>query len=410
MIFKPKDEKVKLWDTWLYCENNKYYLYYLASEGGAWDGFGVAVSDDGVHFEDKGYAVKTSDKMIYFFGTGAVWKSPQFEKDGLYYCNYSEWRKEESTGNATQNIFFVKSRDLIHWEKLGEEKMYSADQRWYDKYGRWDCIYPLKKEGGYYGYFTATPKQSIGFGMAETEDGVNWKTLPPPAIEWGKTPPLKMIEAGAVEKIGDRFFSAIGCYPGGIYSFYAFNERGPFYPCEKNYGLVTNKTFVNSYFARFFVKDGEVFANFHSLLREESEHPTGYLSPLKRAVNEDGTLYFKWFENNEKLKGEPVESGEKIFAEGKLGENFTIEITLKKGFATLKMDKKGNGGIYYDGEEESADDFIRNIEINPNSNFKLLLSETLAELYVDDYFMFSHTLKERVRKVNKGKSYRLKTD
>jgi len=132
---------------------------FLIQEHGIGDGFGVATSKDGVHWDDHGWAIRPSDKMVTFLGTGAVWKAPDFDQTGKFLCNYSEWRIEPETGRQTQNILFAWSTDLIHWTKFGDEYMFKVDQEHYDKYGRWDCIYPMPRaEGGYWGSWSATAK------------------------------------------------------------------------------------------------------------------------------------------------------------------------------------------------------------------------------------------------------------
>jgi len=87
MLFKSQITP-KTWDTGLYYHDGIYYLYYLISEQHPGDGFGVATSPDGLHWEDHGWALRHSDKMVrYMGGTGPVWKDLstvdeiQFETD-----------------------------------------------------------------------------------------------------------------------------------------------------------------------------------------------------------------------------------------------------------------------------------------------------------------------------------------
>ena len=75
MIFKS-DKVRSQWDTWCYFHTGTYFLYYLFSQDNNWEGFGVATSDDGVHWHDHGCAISASDKMVHFLGTGSVWPDP----------------------------------------------------------------------------------------------------------------------------------------------------------------------------------------------------------------------------------------------------------------------------------------------------------------------------------------------
>jgi hypothetical protein len=87
MLFKSRITP-KTWDTGLYYHDGSYYLYYLISDQHPGDGFCVATSPDGLHWEDHGWALRHSDKMVrYLGGTGPVWKDLstadeiQFETD-----------------------------------------------------------------------------------------------------------------------------------------------------------------------------------------------------------------------------------------------------------------------------------------------------------------------------------------
>ena len=62
VTFKPRD--VHQWDTWVFHHDQTYYLYYLiASQWQGWDGFGVATSKDGVHWEEQGTPVLKRDTV-----------------------------------------------------------------------------------------------------------------------------------------------------------------------------------------------------------------------------------------------------------------------------------------------------------------------------------------------------------
>lgn len=93
------------WDTWLFRNDGKFYLYYLSEINGRWGGFGVAESDDGVRWKDHGLALTSSEKMVDFLGTGSVWKSPDFDRDKTFIANFSEWQYVKE-GDKRQRIFF----------------------------------------------------------------------------------------------------------------------------------------------------------------------------------------------------------------------------------------------------------------------------------------------------------------
>ena len=245
MIFKSDIVEAQ-WDTWCYYYEGTYYLYYLITERSPGEGFGVATSKDGVHWEDHGWAIRESDKNLQYLGTGAVWKAPDFEKTGRFICNYSEHRKE-ANGKITQNILFAWSTDLLHWNKFGDEYIFKVDDRFYDKYGRWDCIFPmLRTEGGYWGTWTATahPENEIKgiVGIGYSEDGVTWTALKPPLVEPG------VGESGAFYKFGDRIYAMFGA-GGAMWGYVADKVTGPYIRVEKNALLLQRG---HTYFSRYF--------------------------------------------------------------------------------------------------------------------------------------------------------------
>ncbi len=286
MIFKSQ-QVTDQWDTWCFHHDGTYFLYYLISGDRLGEGFGVATSVDGVHYDDQGWALRASSEMVRYLGTGAVWKAPDFDRSGLFVCNYSEWRQEPN-GRETQNILFAWSTDLVEWHKFGDEHMFRADEWHYDKYGRWDCIYPMPRaEGGYYGIWTAAP-MALGY----TEDGLTWHAMEPPTFEPEAT------EAGAFWPIGDKVYAMLGGN-GAMWSYVADNVAGPYRRSPRNACLLNAG---NTYFSRFLSTPEGLLVNHHSM------SPGGvYAAPLKRAeVDSEGTLRLQYWEGNDALKGEGV--------------------------------------------------------------------------------------------------------
>ena len=97
-----------MWDTWLYYHEGKHYLFYLHNSRAdvRWDGMSVAVSTDGVHFDDHGPIIHKADDAVWM-GTGMVWRVGE-----KFMLNFSEERAD------LQEIFFAESDDLLHWQRL----------------------------------------------------------------------------------------------------------------------------------------------------------------------------------------------------------------------------------------------------------------------------------------------------
>jgi len=291
MFYKARSRQTgNMWDTWLYLNEGTYYLYYLAKSHGQWDNISMATSPDGVHWKEVG-PVLLKGPGVTWMGTGSTWKSPSFEKDGKYFMNFSEWK------GPRQTIFFAESKDLVHWTRLGREHEFVQDERWYEKKGRWDCIWTIPRPGGgLFGYWTATPKKETGgrFGFGETADGITWKALEPPKVTG-----VGGGEVGAIQKIGGRYYMMFGTR-GHMVTLVAERPEGPFQAARKNFCILAGHT----YFSRFFPTPDGMLVNHHSIARDRKV----YFGTLKATVIDgEGTLRLAWWKPNEKMKHHAVE-------------------------------------------------------------------------------------------------------
>jgi hypothetical protein len=302
MLYKPS-RSFAMWDVWLVHRDGVYYLYHLvmhATPRQGWHGAGVglATSADGVRWTERGIVLPRDDGATGM-GTGMVWRAADFDRTGRYIMNYSTWF---DWAIQSQSIRFAESTDLVHWTKLGELSDFAAEPRWYKTWpseqdARWDCIYPVPRPGGgLYGYWTATPKEGVGFGFGETLDGVTWTALEPPAVEG-----TGQGEVGAVEPIGGRYYLL---YHGGRDTLVSDRPDGPFRPAAKNRELLAG----HCYFTRFaLAPDGLVVC--HQSMRHNSGIGEGnvHMAPLKRArLDDEGTLRLAWWPGNDVLKGTPI--------------------------------------------------------------------------------------------------------
>lgn len=394
------------WDTWMYYDRGVYYLYYLITEHSPGESFGVAVSTDGVHWEDRGPQLWASSRMVEYLGTGAVWPLG----GSAFACNYSEWR--ESPEGISQNIYFARSSDLVHWEKLGDASVFSPDARYYRTWladgARWDCIYPLKKEDcpGFWGVWTATPKAGRGIGLGESEDGLRWQALPPPDIDltpFGEC----AVEAGAITRHGGRYYLMIGSYahPDAMGIFAADRVEGPYAPQRESFSLFSNRETMHAYFARFLETPEGTLVNFHVLLRERNGHdrPYTYFSPLKLVdYDEAGTLRLKWWPANDALLGEPLGAPAGTMAcEATVQSGEALDFLLVDGSRRrLVVDQRGRAEMR-DPERvlEIAD---RAVELGPTFSLRVLMRGTLVEVYAEDWFLLCYTLPSTVERMELG--------
>jgi hypothetical protein len=195
-----------------------------------------------------------------------------------------------------QNILFAWSNDLLQWHKFDDNFEFRIDERFYkrieqDAHGpwedpRWDgiCVVP-RVEGGYYGYWTATPKDFLGFGFGVSADGVHWKALEPPHIEWGDTPKMYFIEVGGVQEIEGKYYAMLADYATvncGMFNFVSDMPSGPFRPSVKNFSLMRNQSKMHAYFTRFLDSPDGILVNHHTLAEGQfsDDHFVVYYAPL----------------------------------------------------------------------------------------------------------------------------------
>ena len=403
LFYKALDRGTgNMWDTWLYLHEGMYYLYYLGNGGASWDNISMARSPDGVHWEELGSVLRKREG-VEWMGTGSTWASPAFERDGRYIINYSEWR------GPRQTIFFAESADLVHWRPLGDAFEFVQDTRWYKETGRWDCIYTIPRaEGGLFGYWTADPLTGAGVGFGRSMDGIHWEALEPPAFAEGSPHG----EAGAVERIGDRYYLILGAN-GGMRTMVADAPEGPFAPAQRNFDLLAGQSGLHTYFARFLPTSDVLLVNHHSRARDGQV----YFAPLKRAVVDDaGTLRLAWWEGNDALKADAkllqspltdgVDAAAGIIAEGRLtlprdqGEPRGLYIGTSGGSGVATLVRPDGvtqiGPAEPDGSGMTVEETIdREMTFPEDVRFRLLLKHSLIEFYLDDVLMQCYSLPAR---------------
>ena len=407
----------------MYCHEGVYYLYYLTSEQAPGDGFGLAISEDGVKWHDYGRVLGPSDKMLRYFGTGSVWKEADFLETGRFLCNYSEWRRDGN--NLIQNILFGWSDNLIDWHKFGDDFMFKIDERFYQQvkedargpweWPRWDgiCVLP-RPGGGYYGYWTATPKNALGFGFGESADGLHWRSLEPPQIRWGDPPEMYFVEVGGVHEFEQRTYCMVGDYASincGMFTLVSDTPFGPFQPARKNFRLLQNQSKMHVYFSRFLDTPQGVLVNHHTLAEGQfsDDHCVVYFAPLKQARIIDGALYLAWWTGNDRLKNREikllspdnenlrvsVDTG--IVLEGTIelpgslfisnGDSVGARILVNEDGVT-EIGSGSRDGVVFKCEE-SID---REAAFGACPRFRLLLNQTMLEFYLEDILIQCYTM------------------
>lgn len=407
MFYRPAHAATgEMWDTWLYWHEGTHYLYYLARSGEQWDNISMATSADGVHWEERGPILHMSDGVTWM-GTGSVWEAPgpggwgSSVGPGQFQMNFSEWR------GPRQTIFFAASGDLVTWERLEASCEFAQDERWYEREGRWDCIWTVpRSEGGLYGYWTATPRHGTAgrFGFGQSADGVTWEALPPPAVHGAGEG-----EVGAVEVIDGRYYMMFGT-GGRMVTLVADQPAGPFHLVPCNSQLLGGHT----YFSRFYPSPDGLLANHHSIARDGRV----FMGLLKEAaVDGEGVLRLGWWSGNERLKGERTRRDLTWVAEPKSPIHFAsaaldvtggsiveCELALPRGAyaarrglyvecageddLTVLLDDRGRAEYVRTGRDGGSEavDWRTDREVRSGAvvQVRLLLQHELTELYLDD--------------------------
>ena len=324
MIFLPK--QAIMWDTWILYYHDTFYLFYLSQElnspDSRWTGYSLATSTDGIHWSEKGCVYRDPRGI----GSGYVYQSPSFHRDGKFLM--------QITRSGNRALSFAESTDLLHWTELGEKFDFSRDLRWYSPDGRWDMMHVIERPGGgCYGYWTADPIGAVGFGFGESDDGIRWKALPPPVIDWGEVdvPMSKYIEVTSVDKIGDRYYALLHTlgYMGdgnGAYVLVADNPAGPFRADAKAYRFFSTNSgpdLSGMWCCTCCHTPSGVLVTNHQIThaggKDHANHGAVWLpsdarifhAPLKRAIvgDDEGHLRLGYWEGNDKLrvKALPIE-------------------------------------------------------------------------------------------------------
>ena len=395
--------KGSLWDTWLYYHEGVYYLYYLTQSGKTkfWDSHEVALSTDGVHWRFEKTTVEMPEGTKGF-GTGHIWKSPDFEKNHLWISNYH--------GAEGDNPFvrFVASKDLLNWELVDKKYSYYTDPKWYQQVCA--CFDVIKGDDGYYySQFSVGqyPPKDPGypyckFGFVRSKDTLNWESLPPLRGELDG-------EVGGIEKIGEKYYMTISEGRIGV----SDSILGPFHYQKKNKCAFGKG---DTYFPRFFhnAPDGPLMNVF--FMRRPC-----FAAPLKGIeVDDEDILRVTWWPGNEALKetllSEEVEKIDenRYVVKARYDTNHTTVIEAE---ITLADDRTGNAGLaglyFANGNNTTVEAVLfgrghtyladvdltksgaapvrikracsRDLDFGTRQKVRLVLFHDLMEVYVNDY-------------------------
>ena len=423
LFYKPST--TILWDVWVYHHNGKFYLYYVTGGMMEWNGVGLAISDDGVHWEERGQIIQMPETGVDRTGAGMVWAIRDKAGKEKFMMSHSEWQITDDPqyhDGLRQTMLFFESDNLTHWKRLPQETEFHHDAQWYNTSSRWDNIWVVPKpEGGFYGYWLGVPKDGKpGFGFGESKDSITWKALESPdlhGVPWTS-------EITAVHVWQNKYYIMYKSWEHpfhepmrwGINTLVGDSPSGPFSPTPKNHRLLVGNA---SYFSRFVGTPDGVLVCHHSWETDETQVQrvgSTFSAPMKLAEwDEEGTLRMKWWEGNDKVKTKPVNLKSKLVETAfDPKETLILEGVMPLTAAALTgiylqgFGKRGTGFIIFNhGVVEFGDMYSditgfdmkgyvdRELSFGDKVHFRLVRKGQLTEFYLNDYLMQCYSLPEQ---------------
>lgn len=264
MIYTPLVEK--MWDSWIIPYQGKYYMYYLSLSPeqygkGSWNGISLAISEDLVHWSEYG-RVLTKRPEASWMGTGMIQKIGED-----FIMNFSE-----ECPAGTQNIYFARSRDLLHWERTGDfcapdgVNYMNRSTDLSNSIPRWDSlgIVDALDDSGppYYAFCTASAKKvnqinkNGGLGLLTSNDGLHWTCLPNACPDTDMFPQFEVPEHIEINGrhyvifctssfLSHRFDNRARSMSGGTFYVVSDHLQGPYRLPDGDYMLQGTRDHVN---------------------------------------------------------------------------------------------------------------------------------------------------------------------
>lgn len=312
MIYAPPNG-AKFWDPSIIWHDGMYYAFSMYAPQGhkLWsNSIGLAVSRDGVHWEDRGPVITDDVTIVKCFVA---------RRGDRFILNHGSFTGFGTPKQKQNRMRYFVSDDLIHWEHLYDDQ---PNPKFYDPLGRWDHMYMLPKKeadpsAGYWGYIVANPADRKGVcGMQESADGRRWTQLPPPEVDWGGVP-APILEIGGCERIGGKYYliggraNSFGFDNYGMFTLVSDSPRGPFRPdweCFRLCGTSGYHQWGPVFLAAFARgEDGEILVSNYLHTNQYERTYEVWMLPLRKAVvDSEGHLRLAYWPGNDAARGAKI--------------------------------------------------------------------------------------------------------
>jgi len=124
MNFRPALDSGELWDTWMYPDPDGKRMHLFFLEKNVDTQIGHFVTSDMLHWDEVQHIqVCQEDDGFDFIGTGMIIEGP----GGEFVMNYTAY-----LGDTSQQIAFMHSKDLVHWERRWPDPIIKPQPPYYE--------------------------------------------------------------------------------------------------------------------------------------------------------------------------------------------------------------------------------------------------------------------------------------
>ena len=211
MLYRPPDPTLRLWDTWIYREDDTVHLFHLQAREGdvGCTSIGHATTRDWVHWDTL--------PPVLAQGHGTAWDAGPLmtgmivRHEDRYYQFYG------AMIDRIQRIGLAVSEDLVHWAKLGDSPILEAGGPWYETdpaqainyetAWRDPYVFYHAPDNCYYAYLCARAAGSGDTGgaciaVARSDNLLDWTLLPPAYVSESHV----CLEVPEYFRLGDRHY------------------------------------------------------------------------------------------------------------------------------------------------------------------------------------------------------------